>query len=102
MIHVLATVQLHEGKRAAFLAALRANLDAVRAEPGCILYVPCEDLATDIPRAMAARPNVITIVERWSDLEALQAHLKAPHMITYREKIKDCVAGTQLQIMHEV
>ena len=102
MIHVLATVQLHEGKRESFLAALRANLAAVRAEVGCILYVPCEDIATEIPRATAARPNVITIVERWSDLEALQAHLRAPHMITYREKVKDCIASAQLQILHEV
>ena len=36
----------------------------------------------------AIRDNVVTIVEKWEDIEALEAHLIAPHMIAYRKEIQ--------------
>jgi len=32
-------------------------------------------------------------------LDALKAHLAAPHMTTYRENVKDLVAGVTLQVL---
>jgi quinol monooxygenase YgiN len=38
-------------------------------------------------------------VEKWESLQALHAHLVAPHMAVYRERVKDVVVGVTLQIL---
>jgi quinol monooxygenase YgiN len=45
------------------------------------------------------REDVVTIVEAWEDLDALQAHLKTPHMAAYREEVKDLVNQVSLQVL---
>jgi quinol monooxygenase YgiN len=42
---------------------------------------------------------VVTVVEKWRDLPALEAHLVAPHMTPYRAKVKPIVIGTTLQVL---
>lgn len=99
MIHVIATVEVVPGQRGEFLAAFRANVPNVLAEDGCLEYGPAVDLATDIGAQIPPRDHVVTIVEKWRDLAALKAHLSAPHMMTYRAKVKDLVTGVTLQIL---
>ncbi len=99
MIYVIATIELVPGKRAAFLQAFHANVPAVLAEDGCIEYVPTVDLPTAIPAQGEERVDVVTVVEKWADVEALEAHLIAPHMIAYRSKVKDLVARVELQVL---
>jgi len=38
MIHVIATIELAEGKRQAFLAEFRKLVPLVKAEAGCLAY----------------------------------------------------------------
>ncbi len=102
MIHVIATVELAAGKREAFLAEFRKVVPLVRAENGCVEYGPTLDVATGIPAQGAPRENVVTIVERWESLEALRAHLQAPHMTDYRARVKDFVQRVQLQVLEPV
>lgn len=45
------------------------------------------------------RENVVVILEKWESLAALKAHLAAPHMAEYRQRVKDLVAGVTLQIV---
>lgn len=99
MIYVIATIELVPGKRAEFLEHFRANIPAVKAEDGCIEYVPTVDVPTSISAQGPARDNVVTVVEKWADTEALEAHLIAPHMITYRAKVKDLVTRVSLQVL---
>jgi quinol monooxygenase YgiN len=99
MIHVIATVDVVPGRRSEFLTAFRANVPNVLAEDGCIEYGPAVDLATPIAVQIPLREHVVTIVEKWRDLAALQAHLTAPHMIAYRSKVKDLVAKVTLQVL---
>ena len=99
MIFVIATVEIKSGKRDAFLAEFRKNVPNVHAEKGCLEYGPTVDLRTDIKAQIPLRENVVTIVEKWESLPALQAHLAAPHMAAYRERVKDYVAGVTLQIL---
>ena len=99
MIHVIATIELVEGGRDAFLDAFRALVPKVRAEAGCLEYGPTVDVASGIAAQGASRPNVVTVVEKWSDLAALKAHLVAPHMEEYRPKVKHLVRSTMLQIL---
>lgn len=99
MIYVIATVEAKPGKRDAFLAEFHKNVPNVRAEKGCLEYGPTVDAKTDIKAQIPLRESVITIVEKWESLEALKAHLVAPHMTTYRERVRDYVVGTTLQIL---
>jgi len=99
MIHVIATVDVVPGRRTEFLAAFWANVPNVLAEDGCIEYGPAVDLATGIAAQIPLRDHVVTIVEKWRDLAALQAHLSAPHMVSYRDKVKHLVAKVSLQVL---
>ena len=42
---------------------------------------------------------MVTIVEAWESVDALRAHLKAPHMLTYREQVKDLVKEIKIQVL---
>ena len=99
MIYVLATINLHSGRRANFLDEFKRNVPNVLAEQGCLEYVPSLDVETTIPAQGPPRPDVVTVVEKWADLAALEAHLIAPHMLAYRAKVKDMVQGVSLQVL---
>lgn len=99
MIHVIATVTLNEGKREAFLNAFHELMPKVHAEEGCIEYGPAVDVDSGISRQGDLRPGVAVILEKWESLDHLKAHLEAPHMGEYREKVKDLVVGVSLQIL---
>jgi quinol monooxygenase YgiN len=102
MIHVIATIEVTPGKRDQFLEAFHANVPLVLQEDGCIEYGPTLDVATDIAAQIPRRENVVTIMEKWRDLAALKAHLVAPHMLTYRTRVKDFVQRISLQILQPV
>jgi quinol monooxygenase YgiN len=99
MIHVIATIEVREGKREAFLAEFRRVVPHVHAEAGCQEYGPTVDVPTGLPAQGPLRENVVTIVEKWRDLDALRAHMQAPHMQEYRGRVKELVAGVRLQIL---
>jgi quinol monooxygenase YgiN len=99
MIFVIATIELADGKREAFLKAFHDNVPNVLAEDGCLEYTPAADVATDIAAQPAPRENVVTVIEKWRDLAALQAHLAAPHMAAYREQVKEMVRGATLHVL---
>lgn len=50
-------------------------IEASRAEDGCIEYAYSRDLLD---------PNVLRIIERWKDLDALVYHFSTPHMAEFR------------------
>lgn len=99
MISVLATIELAPDRREDFLAEFRRIMPLVRQERGCIEYIPMIDLPTSIGAQIPARDDVVTIVEKWDSIEALQDHLMAPHMNEYRKAVKDLVVRTQLLIL---
>jgi quinol monooxygenase YgiN len=102
MIHVVATITLKPGMRAQFLEVFRKLTPQVRAEEGCIEYQGTIDISTTIPVQESPRADVVTVVEKWATLDALYAHLTAPHMNDYRGKVKDHVVGINLQVMENV
>ena len=99
MIHVIAAIEVVPGKREAFLAEFHRIVPPVRAEVGCIEYGPTIDVPTPFPAQIPLRDNIVTIVEKWESLAALQAHMTAPHMLEYRGRVKDLVAGVKLQVL---
>ena len=99
MIHVIATIEVADGKREDFLTEFRKVVPHVVAEAGCLEYGPTIDVDAGLPVQTPLRENVVTIVEKWSDLDALKAHLTAAHMKEYRERVKDLVRRIQLQVL---
>jgi quinol monooxygenase YgiN len=99
MVHVVATIEIAAGKRKEFLAEFHRLVPLVYAEKGCHEYAPYLDVATDIGSQGGTRDNVVTVLEKWKDEGALKAHLRAPHMNEFREKVKDWVVNVRLQIL---
>jgi len=99
MIYVIAEIELVDGSREQFVTHFQANVPNVLAEAGCLEYAPMIDLKTELAGQPPVRVNCVTVVEKWESLEALQAHLVAPHMLKYREKVKGMVAKATLRVL---
>jgi len=99
MIHVLATIETQPGQRDAFLREFHALMPLVHAEHGCIEYGPAVDVATNIPVQACLGDDTVVIIEKWSDVAALEAHLKAAHMADYRVKVKPFVKSVTLRVL---
>ena len=99
MIHVIATIEVQPGQRAAFLHEFRALMPMVHAEHGCIEYAPAVDCPTSIPVQARCGDDAVVVIEQWSDVGALEAHLKAPHMADYRVKVKPFVKSVTLRVL---
>jgi quinol monooxygenase YgiN len=99
LIHVIAHIELQPGTRDRFLREFAKLQPEVHAEAGCIEYAAAVDLKAGVPGQVPVRPNTVIIVEKWSSLEALGKHAMAPHMWAYRERVKDVVIRTVLQVL---
>ena len=98
MINVIASICIETGSLSDFLEIFRANMLKVREEKGCIEYVPLVDIDAKLaPQTLD--DNVVTIIEKWESLQALRDHLEAPHMLAYREKVKNIVTGLSLKVL---
>ena len=102
MIQVIATIELKPDCIDKYLPILLENVPRVKAEEGCLAYEPTADLDSGLPAQGRLRQNTITLVEAWTSLEALHAHLKTPHMAVYREAVKDYVEDVRLQVLKPV
>ncbi|MCU0540502.1 MAG: antibiotic biosynthesis monooxygenase [Desulfobacterales bacterium] len=45
---------------------------------------------------------MVTIIEAWESLEDLRTHLKAPHMLSYREKVQALVKNVGIHVLAPV
>jgi len=99
MVYVIATVRTHPGKRSQVLEHFARVVPQVLQEQGCGGYAPSVDLATNIDAQGELREDVITVVEQWESVEALEAHLVAPHMIEFRKAVQELVESVALQIV---
>ena len=99
MIHVLAVITAKPGQRDRILEAFRANVEAVRAEAGCLAYEAVVDVADPAPAFARFGPDAFVVVEKWASLEALQAHGVAPHMKAYAAKVREWTANRAIHVL---
>jgi len=92
---------IKEDKVQEFKEIFKSSIPAVLEEKGCVEYVPTIDFPTGLP-PQELNKNVVTIVEKWRSFEDLQSHLSAPHMLAYKEIVKDLVVKMSLKILTEV
>jgi quinol monooxygenase YgiN len=100
MINVIASIQVKTGKISEYLAILKANASEVRKEKGCIEYIPTIDVDSKLPPQIFDK-DCVTLLEQWESLEALNAHLGSPHMLAYREKVKDMLESVSIKVLQE-
>ncbi|HWC33426.1 MAG TPA: putative quinol monooxygenase [Mycobacteriales bacterium] len=93
MILITGRGRVHADQRDDALAAAAAMSAASTAEPGCLEYsfwVSPDD------------PNLIGLVERWEDDDALTAHMSQPHMATFITAIGPALDGGMDVVRHDV
>lgn len=78
MIIVSGHVHVHPEDVDALRPHAKTMLEETRKEDGCLLYAFGEDLI---------EPGVIRIIERWTDMDALEAHFNSAHMAQWREAL---------------
>ncbi len=100
MIQVIASIRVKPGKRSEFLEIFKANVPNVRSETGCIEYFPAVDVDTGLP-PQVQDPDMVTVIEKWASVQALKDHLQTPHMLSYREQVKDLVQDLSLKVLQE-
>jgi quinol monooxygenase YgiN len=83
-----------------FLGIFKDNVPNVLKEEGCIDYVPTVDAPTGLP-PQELQENRVVILEKWESIDALKAHMKTPHMLAYREKVKDLIEKMSLNVLQE-
>jgi quinol monooxygenase YgiN len=86
MIHVIATLTLKAGTRAAFLKEFHKLVPRVHAEAGCIAYAPTVDVASGHQAQEPVRADVVIVVEQWESLAHLAAHSASTHMAEFWKK----------------
>ncbi len=99
MVHVIAVITTKPGMRGNVLEAFNANVPAVHAEDGCIEYGATVDVENAGDVQTKYGDDTFVVVEKWSSLEALKAHMAAPHMKAYGAKVKDMLADRAVHIM---
>ena len=99
MIHVIAVITAKPGKREEVLAAFRAIVPAVRAEPGCLEYGAAIDAEPALPIQKKWGADTFLAIEKWQSMDALKAHAAAPHMAAYAAKTKDLLASRVIHIL---
>jgi len=78
--YIVATIYPKAGKEEVVRAEIFKNIPEVRKEKGCLRY----DL-----HVLKSGGGRFMFYEIWEDKAAFEAHGAAPHMMAYRERIKD-------------
>ncbi len=100
MIIVIALIRVKEGKAPEFTKIFKDYASNVRKERGCIEYFPAVDVKTQLP-PQSLDENVVTIIEKWESLEALQDHFASPGMREQQKREKGMVEGATIKILQE-
>lgn len=102
MIQVVTTVELLPDCLDDFLVILNETVPRVKSESGCVAYEPMVDADAGLPTQGQLRQNTVTLIEAWVDMDALHAHLKAPHMSSFREAAQRYVQDVSHQVLRPV
>ena len=102
MIIVLARNFLKPGCRDAFIRLYQENLPNVLAEKGCIQYQLTQNADSGLAKQTPIGENTLIFVECWESIEALHAHLAAPHMKAFAAAASELRESSELRIVTPV
>lgn len=72
MVLIIAKLVVKEGKAEGFIEAAQPLIAGSNAEAGCIEYILYRDRDNS---------DIFHMVEKWKDLDAIEAHKAAPHYV---------------------
>ena len=78
MIVIAGTISIDPAKKDVAVAAVRDLMAETRREKGCVAYVMSGDFDD---------PGCLRLFEEWETQQALDSHLKAPHMAKFQAQI---------------
>jgi quinol monooxygenase YgiN len=85
MYALVATIQIQPEHRDAFIESMLDDArSSVRDEPGCLRFDVLQD---------ESDTNKIYLYEVYRDRAAFEAHTQTPHLIRWRETVKDWFAA---------
>lgn len=82
MIKVVAKNYIQEGKFEDILDLYKELVEKTIKEPGCIKYELFQDINN---------PRILTMIEEWESIEALDLHEKTEHFVRIFPLLKDLV-----------
>ncbi len=84
----IAEIEVHDSYLSDYLAAAHnVGTKSVETEPGVICIFPMQ---------VKDQPNIIRIVEIYSDQNSYQAHLQTPHFLEYKQSTLHMVKSLRL------
>jgi quinol monooxygenase YgiN len=99
MIHVIATIKAQPGNLGGLIQAFREIQPVVKKKVGCVEYGLALHLKSDLPGQGEFDPNEIIIVEKWTGIDALNAHISDAGYQEWFTNVWDLVAGASMQIL---
>ena len=73
----------------------------VRAENGCLGYTLLHDATTDWDKPQRFGERTFWMVEKWESIEALKAHLDAPHMKAFGPTVRGMRTSSTFHVLEE-
>ncbi|MES2208200.1 MAG: putative quinol monooxygenase [Pseudomonadota bacterium] len=101
MICVVATIKAKDKQHDTIMEAFREILPDIQAKKGCIEYSLAIHIQS-VPDASRVDPNAIILIEKWSDSEALQAHMADPVYQAWYVKLWPLIEDASMQIFEMV
>jgi len=98
MIYVIASIHIKDNQKAAALKVYETYLPKFNNEAGCHLYMPTVDIESDMATHLR-EDHIITVIEKWESMAAFKNHLSAPHVIQFREDMKDIIEKVSIKIL---
>jgi quinol monooxygenase YgiN len=89
MIIVNGTVRFGAGRLAGLKEALARNIEATRAEPGCLFY----HYGVDVEDA-----DLVHVSEQWESESAIDAHMGTPHMAEMMGAIGGAIEAVSIRV----
>ena len=99
MIHIVAVISAHPGKRDELLATFREVLPLVHKEKGCQEYQPVTDVDGASTSQALLGDDVYMVIEKWDNIEDLRAHAASDHMAEFQKKAGHLVASRKVYIL---
>jgi quinol monooxygenase YgiN len=102
LIHVVVTMIIREGQMPRFLELARQVSAEVRREAGCIAYEYTLDVQSPLPTQEPVQANRLTLIEKWESLEALEAHMSAPHMKLFGPRMQPLRESVAIRVTRDI
>ena len=87
---------------AAYTSKTLGVIPTVRAENGCQMYTLLKDANTDWDKPMRFGERTFWMMEKWDSIDALKAHLSAPHMKAFGPTVAPMRKAGTFHVLEEV